>query len=108
MSDVLSTTDASRLALHCCSERGTEVKDTVTQLNLDYKHEFDGVLKSLKFGGLGTLRKKDIVSLNSPDPLGCFYCGYYASAPASLTSVFHGGSILGGPDMNWLDYDVKK
>jgi TonB-dependent receptor len=108
MSDVLGTTDASGLRVHCCAERGGSVKDAVTQLNLDYKLEFDGALKSLKFGGLGTIRKKDIISLTSPDPLGCFYCGYLASAPASLTSVFHGGSILGGPDMNWLDYDVKK
>ena len=108
MSDVLSTTDTSRLRLHCCAERGGSVKDAVSELNLDYKHEFDGILKNLKFGGLGTIRKKDIISLTTPDPLGCFYCGYLASAPASLTSVFHAGSILGGPDMSWLDYDVKK
>ena len=108
MSDVLSTTDASGLRLHCCAERGGDVKDAVTELNVDFKYEFDSVLKAVKVGGLGTFRKKDIVSLTSPEPLGCFYCGYAASAPVSLTSVFHAGSVLGGPDMSWLDYDVRK
>lgn len=108
MANVLSTTDTSRLRIHCCAERGGSVKDAVSQANVDFKHDFGGVLKDIKLGGLATFRKKNIVSLTSPEPLGCFYCGYLASVPASLTNVFHGGSILGGPDMNWLDYDVKK
>ncbi|MFW8695846.1 hypothetical protein, partial [Mesorhizobium japonicum] len=90
---VLSPTDPSRLVLHCCSERGGEVTDAVTQLNLDYRRDFEGVLQTIKVGGLATYRKKDITSLLTPDPLGCFYCGYYASMPADITSVFHAGNI---------------
>lgn len=108
MTNVLSPTDPSRLVLHCCSERGGEVTDAVTQLNLDYRRDFEGVLQTVKVGGLATYRKKDITSLLTPDPLGCFYCGYFASMPADITSVFHAGSILGSGDMSWLDYDLAK
>lgn len=102
---ILPTDDPSRIKLHCCGERGAGVKDDVWQVRLDGKQDFENsILADIKFGVLGTRREKTILSVSTPDPLGCFYCGYFASAPGSLVSKFSPGSILGGPALSWLTY----
>lgn len=105
MTNILPTDDASRAVLHCCSERGGIVKDDVTSFRMDGKRDFDGVFKAARFGVVGTRRKKDVTSLLTPDPLGCFYCGYFASADPGLFTVFKDGGVLGGAPMSWLSYD---
>lgn len=106
MTNLLATFDPNRAYLHCCSERGSGVTDDVWQINVDGKHDFDhGILSDIKFGALGTRRKKTILSVLSPDPLGCYYCGYYAKADPSLFTQFSPGSILGEPALAWLNYN---
>ncbi|PTD18970.1 TonB-dependent receptor [Sphingomonas fennica] len=108
ITNILPTDDPSRAVLHCCSERGSKVSDDITSLRIDGKQEFDTVLKSIRFGAVGTRRKKDITSLLTPDPLGCFYCGYFASADPGLFTTFNDGGVLGGAPMSWLTYDPVK
>ena len=106
MSGLLPTFDPNRAYLHCCSERGSGVTDDVWQINVDGKHDFDrGILSDIKFGVLGTRRKKTILSVGSPSPLDCYYCGYYAKADPSLFTQFSPGSILGEPALSWLNYN---
>lgn len=102
--NVLDPNDKSQPRLHCCSERGAEIEDTVNQLSLDGKYEFDSTLKAINAGILFTNRKKYTESRESPDPLGCFYCGYKAIAPGSLFQDFT-GNILGQSTVTWLTYD---
>ncbi len=106
MTGLLPTFDPNRAFLHCCSERGSGVTDDVWQINVDGKHDFDrGILSDIKFGVLGTRRKKTILSVGSPSPLDCYYCGYYAKADPSLFTQFSPGSILGEPALSWLNYN---
>lgn len=106
MSGLLPTFDPNRAYLHCCSERGSGVTDDVWQANIDGKQDFNrGILSDIKFGVLGTRRKKSILSVVSPSPLDCYYCGYYASADPSLFTEFSPGSILGEPAISWLNYN---
>jgi TonB-dependent receptor len=106
MTGLLPTFDPNRAYLHCCSERGSGVTDDVWQINADGKHDFNrGILSDIKFGALGTRRKKTILSVVSPSPLDCYYCGYYAKADPSLFTEFSPGSILGEPSMSWLNYN---
>ncbi len=105
MTNLLPTNDPSRAYLHCCSERGAGVTDDIWQANLDGKWEVGGLLSDLRFGVLGTRRKKTILSVGSPSPLDCYYCGYYAKADPALFSQFSPGSILGLPGISWLNYD---
>lgn len=105
ITNILPTDDPARALLHCCSERGSIVKDDITSFRVDGKQDFDGTLKAIRFGAVGTRRKKDVTSLLTPDPLGCFYCGYFASADPNLFAVFNDGGVLGGSPMSWLTYD---
>lgn len=107
ITNILPTDDPSRALLHCCSERGSIVKDEITSFRIDGKQEFDTSLKAIRFGVIGTRREKDVTSLLTPDPLGCFYCGYFASADPSLFSTFNDGGVLGGAPMSWLTYDPR-
>jgi TonB-dependent receptor len=106
MTGLAPTFDPNRAYLHCCSERGAGVTDDVWQISVDGKHDFDtGILSDIKFGALGTRRKKSVLSVLTPSPADCFYCGYYAKADPSLFSQFSPGSILGEPALSWLTYD---
>jgi iron complex outermembrane receptor protein len=106
MTGLLPTFDPNRAYLHCCSERGSGVTDDVWQANIDGKQDFDrGILSNIKFGVSGTRRKKSILSVLTPSPLDCYYCGYYATANPSLFSQFSPGSILGEPAISWLNYN---
>lgn len=104
MTNILPTDDASAPRLHCCSERGGRTGDTVNQITLDGTLDVDwGPLARIQAGALFTNRKKITISRESPEPLGCFYCGYQALAPASLFTTFN-ADVLGRP-LSWLDYD---
>jgi len=106
MTGLLPTFDPNRAVLHCCSERGSGVTDDVWQINIDGKRDFEsGILSDIKFGVLGTRRKKTILSVLSPSPLDCFYCGYFAKADPALFTQFSPGSILGEPAISWLNYN---
>lgn len=103
MTNVLATNDRSAPRLHCCSERGGRNRDTVNQGSVDATWEFDSFLDKLQGGLLFTNRKKTTVVRESPEPLGCFYCGYRAVAPGSLFTDF--SAKVQGRDLTWLDYD---
>lgn len=103
MTNVLATNDRSAPRLHCCSERGGRNSDTVNQATFDLTWEQDGFLDKLQAGVLFTNRKKTTVVRESPEPLGCFYCGYLAVAPGSLFSDFNADVL--GRDLTWLNYD---
>ncbi|GAA0733171.1 TonB-dependent receptor [Sphingomonas japonica] len=103
MTNVLPANDRSRPLLHCCSERGGRNGDTTNQATVDATWDIDGLLDKLQGGVLFTNRKKISIVRESPEPLGCFYCGYLAEAPGSLFSDFS-ADVLGRP-MTWLDYD---
>ncbi|WP_448664096.1 TonB-dependent receptor [Sphingomonas sp. CJ20] len=104
MTNILPTDDKSAPRLHCCSERGNRVGDTVNQATIDGTLDIDwGALSKIQAGVLFTNRKKTTVSRESPEPLGCFYCGYQALAPSSLFTTFN-ANVLGRP-LKWLDYD---
>lgn len=104
MTNILPTDDKSAPRLHCCSERGNRIGDTVNQATIDGTLDLDwGALSKLQAGVLFTNRKKSTVSRESPEPLGCFYCGYQALAPSSLFTTFS-ANVLGRP-LKWLDYD---
>lgn len=107
ITNILPTDDPSRAVLHCCSERGSIVKDEISSFRIDGKREFDNAFRAIRFGVIGTRRKKDVTSLLTPDPLGCFYCGYFASADPALFSTFNDGGVLGGAPMSWLTYDPR-
>ncbi|TKD51838.1 TonB-dependent receptor [Sphingomonas baiyangensis] len=103
MTNVLPTNDNSAPRLHCCSERGGRNSDTVNQGSIDVTWETDGFLDSLRAGVLYTNRKKTTQVRESPEPLGCFYCGYLAVAPSSLFSEFNADVL--GRNLSWLTYD---
>ncbi|NJC32711.1 TonB-dependent receptor [Sphingomonas jejuensis] len=103
MTNVLPTNDRSAPRLHCCSERGGRNRDTINQATFDLTWEQDGFLDKLQAGILFTNRKKETVVRESPEPLGCFYCGYLAVAPGSLFSDFNADVL--GRDLTWLTYD---
>ncbi len=105
MTNVLAPNDKSAPRLHCCSERGGRNGDTVNQGTIDATWDLDGVLSKLQGGLLYTNRKKITVVRESPEPLGCFYCGYQALAPASLFTDF--SANVQGRDLTWLTYDPK-
>lgn len=106
MTGLAPTYDPNRAYLHCCSERGSGVTDDVWQISADGKHEFDhSILSDIKFGVMGTRREKTILSVVTPSPADCYYCGYYAKADPSLFTQFSPGSILGEPAVFWLTYN---
>ncbi len=104
ITNTLATNDKSAPRLHCCSERGGRNGDTVNQGTIDATWDFGGLLNKLQGGALFTNRKKITVSRESPEPLGCFYCGYQALAPASLFTDF--SANVQGQKLTWLDYDA--
>lgn len=103
ITNILPTDDRSAPRLHCCSERGGRNRDTINQATIDATWEFDSILDKLQGGLLFTNRKKETVVRESPEPLGCFYCGYRAVAPGSLFSDFSANVL--GRDLTWLTYD---
>lgn len=103
MTNVLPTNDKSAVRLHCCSERGGRNGDTVNQGAIDLTWDRDGFLDKIQAGLLFTNRKKITVARESPEPLGCFYCGYQAVAPSSLFTDFNANVL--GRDLTWLNYD---
>jgi iron complex outermembrane recepter protein len=106
MTGLLPTDDPNRTFLHCCSERGGGVGDDIWQVRLDGKQDFDaGIFADVRFGLLGTRRKKSILSVGTPEPVANYYGGYYAAADPSIFTRFSPGSILGLPAISWLDYD---
>ncbi|TPG41075.1 TonB-dependent receptor [Sphingomonas koreensis] len=107
ITNILPTDDPDRAVLHCCSERGSGVSDDIYQFRMDWTQKFEGALNDIKVGILGTRRKKSILAVESPEPEGCFYCGYFAKADPSLFSTFNDGGVLGGAPMSWLSYDPK-
>ena len=104
MTNTLATNDRSAPRLHCCSERGGRNGDTVNQGTIDATWDVGGLLNKLQGGVLFTNRKKITVSRESPDPLGCFYCGYQAVAPGSLFTDFNAN--VQWRNLTWLDYDA--
>lgn len=104
ITNTLATNDRTAPRLHCCSERGGRNGDTVNQGTVDATWDFDGLLDKLQGGVLFTNRKKITVSRESPEPLGCFYCGYQAVAPGSLFTDF--SANVQGQNLTWLDYDA--
>jgi TonB-dependent receptor len=103
MTNTLATNDASAPRLHCCSERGGRNRDTINQGTIDVTWDFDGILDKLQGGVLFTNRKKTSIVRESPEPLGCFYCGYQALAPSSLFTNFSANVL--GRNLTWLNYD---
>ncbi len=103
MTNILPTNDKSAPRLHCCSERGGRNGDTINQATVDATWDFDGLLDKLQGGLLFTNRKKTTVVRESPEPLGCFYCGYLAVAPGSLFTDF--SANVQGRDLTWLTYN---
>lgn len=103
MTNILATNDKSAPRLHCCSERGGRNSDTINQATIDATWDFGGLVDKLQGGVLFTNRKKTSVVRESPEPLGCFYCGYQAVAPGSLFTDF--GANVQGRDMTWLTYN---
>ncbi|WP_076069136.1 TonB-dependent receptor [Sphingomonas montana] len=104
MTNILPTNDVSAPRLHCCSERGGRNGDTVNQATLDATWKTDwGALSKIQTGLLFTNRRKSTIVRESPEPLGCFYCGYQAVAPASLFTEF--SDKVQGRNLTWLDYD---
>lgn len=104
MTNILPTNDRSAPRLHCCSERGGRNGDTVNQVTLDADWDAGwGALSKVQAGLLFTNRKKITVSRESPDPLGCFYCGYRAVAPGTLFSDF--SANVQGRNLTWLTYN---
>ncbi|MBB3695653.1 TonB-dependent receptor [Sphingomonas sp. BK580] len=103
ITDTLATNDKSAPRLHCCSERGGRNRDTVNQATVDLTWDVGSVLDKLQAGLLFTNRKKTTVVRESPEPLGCFYCGYQALAPGSLFTDFNANVL--GRDLTWLTYD---
>lgn len=103
MTNVLAPNDLSAPRLHCCSERGGRNSDTINQASMDITWENGGFLDSLRAGFLFTNRKKTTQIRESPEPLGCFYCGYLALAPQSLFSEFNANVL--GRNLSWLTYD---
>jgi TonB-dependent receptor len=105
ITNILPTDDKSAPRLHCCSERGYRYGDTINQGTVDATWTVNsGILDKLQGGVLFTNRKKTTVSRESPEPLGCFYCGYQAVAPGSLFTNF--SANVQGRDLTWLDYDL--
>ncbi len=103
LTNTLATNDKSAPRLHCCSERGGRNRDTVNQGTIDVTWDFDSILDKLQGGVLFTNRKKTTVVRESPEPLGCFYCGYQAVAPGSLFTDFNANVL--GRNLTWLNYD---
>lgn len=104
MTNILPTDDRSQPRLHCCSERGGRNSDKVNQATIDGTYDAGwGPLSKLQAGVLFTNRLKTVVSRESPEPLGCFYCGYAAVAPSDLFTPFTANVL--GRDMTWLNYD---
>lgn len=103
MTNTLATNDRSAPRLHCCSERGGRNRDTINSASIDTTWDFDGLIDKLQGGLLFTNRKKESVVRESPEPLGCFYCGYQAVAPGSLFTDFNANVL--GRDLTWLTYD---
>lgn len=103
ITNTLATNDKSAPRLHCCSERGGRNRDTVNQASVDATWDIGTVLDKLQGGLLFTNRKKTTVVRESPEPLGCFYCGYQALAPGSLFTDFTAN--VQGRNLTWLTYD---
>jgi iron complex outermembrane recepter protein len=103
INNTLATNDKSAPRLHCCSERGGRNADTINEASVDGTWDHGGLLDKLQAGALFTNRKKTTVVRESPEPLGCFYCGYQALAPASLFTDF--SANVQGRDLTWLTYD---
>ena len=103
ITNTLATDDSSAPRLHCCSERGGRNRDTINQGTIDVTWDFDGILDKLQGGVLFTNRKKISIVRESPEPLGCFYCGYQALAPSSLFTTFNANVL--GRNLSWLNYD---
>ena len=103
MTNILPTNDNSAVRLHCCSERGGRNGDTVNQGAVDLTWDRNGFLDKIQAGLLFTNRKKITVARESPEPLGCFYCGYQALAPSSLFTNFNANVL--GRNLTWLNYD---
>nr|WP_243446265.1 TonB-dependent receptor [Polymorphobacter fuscus] len=104
MTNILATNDKSQPRLHCCSERGGRNYDTINQGSIDGTWDVgSGILSKLQAGVQFTNRLKTTVVRESPEPLGCFYCGYLATAPGTLFSDF--SANVQGRDITWLDYD---
>ncbi|MCP9223640.1 TonB-dependent receptor [Erythrobacter sp. LQ02-29] len=103
MTNVLAPNDKSAPRLHCCSERGGRNSDTINQGTIDATWDLSGFLDRIQGGLLFTNRKKTTISRESPEPLGCFYCGYQAVAPSNLFSDFSANVL--GRDLTWLTYD---
>lgn len=103
ITNTLATNDKSAPRLHCCSERGGRNRDTVNQASVDATWDIGTVLDKLQGGLLFTNRKKTTVVRESPEPLGCFYCGYQAVAPGSLFTDF--SANVQGRNLTWLTYD---
>lgn len=103
ITNTLATNDRSAPRLHCCSERGGRNRDTVNQGTIDATWDVDTILDKLQAGVLFTNRKKVSVVRESPEPLGCFYCGYQAVAPGSLFTDFNANVL--GRNLTWLTYD---
>ena len=109
MSNLLPSTDTSALRAHCCAYNGNKITDDLYQVQLDAKHEFDGLLKRISVGGIASNRKKGVFVSNTPDAIVNFYPGYFATVPSGLVSVFDSGSdnFLGSPNLpgKWLTYN---
>ncbi len=103
MTNVLAPNDKSAPRLHCCSERGGRNGDTVNQASLDATWDLTaGILSKIQGGLLFTNRRKTTIVRESPEPLGCFYCGYRGVAPGALFSDFS-ANVQGRP-LTWLNY----
>jgi len=114
-SNLLSTTDASDLHVHCCGMGGQSpnVEDRIQENRLHLTTRFDGEgLSKLDFGLQYTNRTKRQYNVSTPDNLLCGeYCGYVGTVPASAIGayVFNAGKLVSGVSpgapTQWLGYN---
>jgi len=110
VSGVIDTTDNSDLKAHFGFKRGNKIEDSISQFSVDAVTSFfDGALKNVKYGVLLTDREKQNQNYQTPDSILCFYCGYFASVPASMAQTFSVDDFLGQSELanEWLTFNPE-
>ncbi|MBL4764649.1 MAG: TonB-dependent receptor [Colwellia sp.] len=108
ISGVIAPTDNSDLRGHFGHKRGNKIDDAIMQLSIDVSTSFfGGNLNSIDYGLQFTDREKENTRYATPGALDCFYCGYFATVPSSVTENFTTDSFLGEGQLanTWLTYD---
>lgn len=116
-SNILSTTDMSNLAAHCCNAgSGNNVTNKVNNYELKLDKAFhDQVLTRLEAGVQYTKQWVKSDSWGTPNGILCnAYCGYSLNVPPEAVGAYvydapskiHGVSSPGAPS-EWIQYDPR-